>query len=37
MMSEYVDNLFYPALSKQVLGFESSIGNKKPTKELEFY
>ena len=37
MMCEYVDNLFYPALSKQVLGFESSIGNKKPTKEFEFY
>lgn len=37
MMSEYVKHLYYPALSKQILGFESSIGNKKPTKEYEFY
>jgi len=37
MMSEYVKHLYYPALSKQILGFESSIGNVKPTKEYEFY
>ena len=37
MMSEYVNHLYYPALSKQILGFESSIGNMKPTKEYEFY
>lgn len=37
MMSDYVNHLYYPALSKQILGFESSIGNMKPTKEYEFY
>jgi len=37
MMSEYVNHLYYPALSHQILGFESSIGNMTPKHNFEFY
>ena len=37
MMSEYVKHLYYPALSHQILGYESTIGNKTPKKKYEYY
>lgn len=37
MMSEYVNSIYYPALSKQILGYESTIGNKKPESTMENY
>jgi GR25 family glycosyltransferase involved in LPS biosynthesis len=37
MMSEYVNHLYYPALSHQILGYESTIGNNKPKKKYEHY
>ena len=37
MISEYINHIYYPALSKQILGYDSTIGNKKPTKEMEHY
>ena len=37
MVSEYVRHLYYPALSHQILGFESSIGNMKPKHNYKFY
>tara|TARA_R110000796_G_scaffold98987_5_gene206840 strand:- start:571 stop:2190 length:1620 start_codon:yes stop_codon:yes gene_type:complete len=37
MMSEFVKDLYYPALSKQILGYESTIGNMKPKEDHEFY
>mgnify|MGYP003652648355 FL=1 len=37
MMSEFVKHLYYPALSKQILGYESTIGNKVPTADMELY
>ena len=37
MMSEYVKTLYYPALSKQILGYVSEIGNTQPKLNYEFY
>ena len=37
MISEYVTHLYYPALSKQIVGFQSTIGNNNPTHEHAFY
>ena len=37
MMSEYVKHLYYPALSHQILGFDSTIGNKTPKLKYERY
>ena len=37
MMSEYVTHLYYPALSHQILGFESSIGNLQPKIKYKEY
>ena len=37
MMAEHVNHIYYPALSKQILGYESTIGNKNATTEMEFY
>ena len=37
MMSEHVKHLYYPALSHQILGYKSTIGNKEPKLKYEFY
>ena len=37
MMSEYINHLYYPALSKQILGYESTIGNMTPKNTMENY
>tara|TARA_R110000737_G_scaffold258851_1_gene267464 strand:- start:3834 stop:5402 length:1569 start_codon:yes stop_codon:yes gene_type:complete len=37
MMSEYVKHLYYPALSHQILGYKSTIGNKDPKLKYELY
>ena len=37
MLSEYVNHLVYPALSHQVLGYDSTIGNMKPKQKYEIY
>tara|TARA_R110000782_G_scaffold137402_2_gene229890 strand:+ start:46 stop:702 length:657 start_codon:yes stop_codon:yes gene_type:complete len=37
MMSEYVTHLYYPALSKQIVGFKSTIGNNNPTHDHACY
>lgn len=37
MMSEYVNHLYYPALSKQILGYVSTIGNSNPKSTMETY
>lgn len=37
MMSEYVNHLYYPALSHQILGFKSTIGNFSPKLKYEYY
>ena len=37
MMSEYVNHLYYPALSHQILGYKSSIGNMQPKIQYKEY
>jgi hypothetical protein len=37
MMSEYVNHLYYPALSHQILGYKSTIGNISPKLKYEQY
>lgn len=37
MMSEYVKHLYYPALSHQILGYKSTIGNFSPKIKYEYY
>lgn len=37
MMSEYVKHLYYPALSHQIVGYKSTIGNFSPKLKYENY